>query len=247
MHELINKSCVNNTTYDFSYFDELVEKGVTHAVFDIDNTITKSNIVQLYLFMKKREARSKFTWLLWFVFFCVTYAPFFMVMDKIDRARCQRLIYKLYRPYSKQTLDSEAKALFDEVLSHRFIHYVHDLLIHLKGKGVNVVLLSTNLDVVAKQYGEYFGVAYEGVSLNRLIQSSTSQYGEPQKKASSIEYLDQFKKRFIKNFEQSKTLALADSIYDLPVLDYVDYPVLVTQKPQAWMKLQPHQIIRWKK
>lgn len=47
-----------NYITDFSYIDDLIDnKGVRNAVIDVDNTITKSNIVQFYLFIKTRNWR----------------------------------------------------------------------------------------------------------------------------------------------------------------------------------------------
>ena len=48
------------------YAEELVNKGVRYALFDIDNTITKSNILNLYLYIKSRRIKSKALYKMWF-------------------------------------------------------------------------------------------------------------------------------------------------------------------------------------
>ena len=52
---------------DFSQFDGILANGVNHAVIDVDNTITKSNIAQFYLFIKRERLNNRLLWWLFTV------------------------------------------------------------------------------------------------------------------------------------------------------------------------------------
>ena len=58
---------------DFAYIDALIKRGVKNAVIDVDNTITKSNIVQFYMFIKKKCIKNKLAWML---FYLIALLPF---------------------------------------------------------------------------------------------------------------------------------------------------------------------------
>ena len=55
---------INKNSEKFDFINELIQKGVTHALVDVDNTIAKANITELYLFMMKKKL-SILSWYLW--------------------------------------------------------------------------------------------------------------------------------------------------------------------------------------
>lgn len=210
---------------DFSYIDELIDnKGVRNAVIDVDNTITKSNIVQFYLFIKKQEIGEKL-WPLYFSSF-VLRAPYFLALDAVSRDSFNKLfVLKKFKKYSYAQLEYYSKSFFEKSLKGKFISFTHDLIFHLKEKGVYVELLSTNFDLLVKQYGEYFDVPYSCLNV------------KPEGNGITIDFsnLDGFKGKEIAKFDPAVTLSIGDSKYDLPALNHVDYPFVVAKKDEKWM------------
>lgn len=208
------------------YINELISQGLDTAIFDIDGTITHSHIGNLYLHIKKKDLGGKLKWKCWNVFFSLTKLPYFLMLDKIKRSLCQQRLYSLYAPYSDQTLELNAQDLFDRVLSKRFIKPTHDLVFHLKARGVKVILLTTNLDIVAQQYGDYFDVPIIAIPSNKLRdKSSLKSILESDLKAVNIESL-----------LGNKTLGIGDSKYDCPVFDKVDHSIIVAKRKKPWME-----------
>ncbi|MEC0182321.1 haloacid dehalogenase [Paenibacillus peoriae] len=210
---------------DFSYIDDLIDnKGVRNAVIDVDNTITKSNIVQFYLFIKKQEIGEKL-WPLYFSSF-VLRAPYFLTLDAVSRDSFNKLfVLKKFKKYSYAQLEYYSKSFFEKSLKRKFISFTHDLIFHLKEKGVHVELLSTNFDLLVKQYGHYFDVPYSCLNV------------KPEGNGITIDFsnLDGFKGREIAKFDPAVTLSIGDSKYDLPALNHVDYPFVVAKKDEKWM------------
>ena len=219
--------------WDFSYFRQLIDKGVTDAVFDIDNTITKSNIGDLYMFLRRKNASNKTVWALWYIFFVTTYVPFYYTVDRFDRAKCQVLIFKLYRQYSASDIENGSAILFRQFLSKRFIAYVHDLVFYLKSQNVKIHLLSTNIEPIVREYGAYFSVPYSCLPLHAIIESETI----------DRVMLANFKGKSIKRFHPATTMAIADSLQDLPILSHVQYPIIVAKRIQPWMRAIDAKII----
>ena len=121
-----------NGKHDFSHFDRAIEEGADVAVFDIDNTITRSDIGGLYFYLKKKQFRSKILWTVWILLFSIFRLPIYLLIDKVNRGKCQQLVYKLYLQFDKRTIESGTKEYFEEFLRNRFICYTHDLVFYLK-------------------------------------------------------------------------------------------------------------------
>jgi phosphoserine phosphatase len=155
------------------------------------------------------------------------------VVDRWSRPRCQSLIFKRYRKYSALDLEAEADELFQSVLTKKFIPYVHDLVFYLKQRNVHVHLLSTNIEPVVKQYASYFQVPYSCLSLKDAVESEPIDFG----------MLNDFKWDMIKEYEPASTIVIADSTSDLPILNHVRYPVIVTKRIKSWMRLSGVRLI----
>lgn len=211
---------------DLSYFDKLLEYGAKHAVIDVDNTITKSNIVQFYFFIHQKHIKNRIFW--WsLVLYCIVVAPFYLVVDHLSRDWFNYLfVRRKFRKYAYKQLEEYAEQFFNEKLKQQFIVPVHDLIFYLKEKGVQITLLSTNFDLIVKQYGAYFQVSYECMPVKQTdsgVQIDLSQ-------------LKNFKRNYILRFDPSTTIAIGDSKYDLPMLEHVHYPIIVAKKKRKWMQ-----------
>lgn len=208
------------------YIDELIQKGVKNVVIDVDNTITKSNVLELYLFIKSTSYKNKYRYYLWLIIFVISTVPFYVILDFINRDWFQRVFYRNYCNYSLKELEFYAKELFEKKLRGKFIKEIHDFIFYLKNKNVNVELLSTSIEPIVKQYGYYFGVPFESIKIietnNKLVINYSS--------------IKDFKLNHIKKYDKRDTIAIADSKHDLQILNYADNAVVVCSKAKGWFK-----------
>lgn len=208
---------------------EMKLDGIRHAVIDVDNTIVRTNIVELYLYMKRKRMKGparRLKWWMWLVPFALFRVPLYLAVDFRNREAFQRLFYKRYGEFTVAEVEEDAAAFFGEVLSAKRIRSTHDLIPELKRRGIEVMLLSTNIEPVVKQVARYFGVSYTCL---RLLESEG-------RACVDLEPLPDFKGRAIAAYEPSTTLAVADSKHDLPVLSYVEHPIIVADKRKRWME-----------
>lgn len=217
--------------YDFSAVDELIERGVKTAVIDIDNTVTRSHIGMLYLFLQKQRFSSSIGWHSWKICFVLFIMLPLVLIDQTNRELAQRLTYRLYRKFDRSTLEQGASALFEQSLKTRFIGYVHDLIYYLKSCDVEVVLLSTNLQVIAKHYASYFDCGFIALPSDLVYDV----------KLSATVLGNDFKGVEIAKFEPQSTLAIADSKHDMPVFKHAAFSAVVGKKRKSWVeRLQPN-------
>lgn len=78
------------------YIDELIEKGIEAVVIDVDNTITKSNVLDLLFFIKANSLHT-IQYCLWVSFFFILKGPFYGILDFVNRDWFQKAFYA-YHP-----------------------------------------------------------------------------------------------------------------------------------------------------
>jgi len=213
-------------SFDFSYFDGLIDSGLEHAVFDLENTIVRSDVTQLYFYIKKNRASSRNRYLCWKYFMLATCGPIYLGLDFLKREWFQRAFFRRFEEFSPGELDQFASQHHREVLQDRFIPYVHDLIFHLKSRGVDVRLLSTSTEPIVGRFAEYFSVPHHCLGMEKT----------PGGCRVDLSGLRDFKLNYIRRFDPAVTMATADSRHDLPVLEYVSYPVVVGTRRQRWMR-----------
>lgn len=71
----------------------LDNKKIEYAVFDIDDTISKTTILNLYFYLKKKSIGNRFIYKLWLVYFCVTHIPIYLIADAISRDLFQKSLF----------------------------------------------------------------------------------------------------------------------------------------------------------
>lgn len=206
--------------------DGILANGVNHAVIDVDNTITKSNITQFYMFIKRERLKSRLLWWL-FLMYCFAAAPFYLAVDRLSRDWFNHIfVQRKFGKYTYEQLERYAERYFEEKLRKQFIVPVHDLIFYLKEKGVQVTLLSTNFDLIVKHYGTYFQVPYVCLPVVKHVSGIKIDFSQ----------LNGFKRNYIQRLNPATTMAIGDSKYDLPMLEHVHYPIIVANKKKKWMK-----------
>lgn len=195
------------------------------AVIDIDNTITKSNVLELFLYIKKDMLKNNLLWYLWIIWFSISSIPFYLILDFIDRDLFQKFFYRRYRKYKLEQLENYAKILFQEKLCYKFIGFTYDLIFKLKECGINVVLLSTSIHPLVLQYSNYFGVP--SVSLNVEEHNGKCKV--------DLSNIKNFKLMEAQKLGTGNMMAVADSKHDFSVLNYSTVPIIVSKKEKKWM------------
>lgn len=216
---------IQNQQLDIAHLDTLIDKGLTCAIFDIDGTISESNIGNLYFYMKRRE-HGFMRWLLWYLYFIAFRYPYFFLLDKRSRAQAQQAIYGLYSGYRSEQIEAMAKELFQSELLARIYPQVEELIRHLQQRSITVILLSSNIEPIAQQYATHFmSDAYYAVPLDKICGA-----------VAPASYFSAFKEeRLAEINDAERALVVADSVSDLPILRKSENPVIVTKKHKRWM------------
>ncbi len=205
--------------FDFSYFDEILSKGLKLAIFDVEGTLVNSKVTDYYVYIKKKKTTSALLHKIWKLKTFLIFGLYWLCLDKIDRSLFQCSFYKKLSRISFDELSYYGKHYFEEYLNNRFILYTHDLLFYLKNKGIEVILLSTAIDPVIKQLADYFSTPYTCIR----VRSDQDNYID-------VLHIKDFKIHFISQFEAETMMVIADSKHDLEILRYSRYPVIVAKK-----------------
>lgn len=212
--------------YDFRYFEDLINKGLNTVIVDIDGTLVDSDITKPFLYLKRMISTYSISYYLWLVWTYIFYGLYYMFLDALDRSLFQNVFYKRYYPFTSDAVISSGKEFFNKVLKYRFIPYTHDLLLYLKEREVNIILLSTALESVVKPLADYFGLPYHCPGLG----------SDSNKCRIDTSDLNNFKYDFIIKSSPKGLMVMADSRHDLPILTYAEFSVVVAKKRMRWMK-----------
>lgn len=87
---------------------------VRAAFFDVDGTVTKSNVVMAFLMTQLAEL-SLFAKLFWVPYFAVN-VILYLILDSIDRALFNRVFYRNYRGKSVQSKSKIATLVHEKYL-----------------------------------------------------------------------------------------------------------------------------------
>ncbi|WP_182914450.1 HAD family phosphatase [Paenibacillus sp. 1011MAR3C5] len=206
--------------------DQWIRNGVKHALIDVDNTLVKANIAELYLRMRKNSFKRSWAWRLWLAGFAAFWAPIYLLLDAMNREWFQRAFYRRFRAFSPEQIDQASEELVQEKCRTRLISYTHQLIPYLQKNNINVILLSTNIEPVVKRMAQRYGVDY--LCLPVLQNGTAAQVG--------LDQLRDFKKNHATRYPSESLLAVADSKHDLPVLQHAAYSIVIEDRPLSWMK-----------
>ncbi|NOV00341.1 HAD family hydrolase [Paenibacillus planticolens] len=218
---------------DFGPMQSAIEHGAKEALIDIDNTLAKAKITDLYMWMKRKEFKSILLWRGWLIYFAICWGPVYLLLDFIHRDWFQRAFYRRFHRYSLCEIETNSVELFESKYKQGFIRYTHDLIFYLKENNVNVTLLSTNITPIVRLYGQYFDVPYI------CLRADSHETGL----RVNLDELKDFKINAAMEYDPLKTIAVADSKHDLPVLNYVQYPFIVSNNKKKWMAKLRHKVI----
>lgn len=186
------------------------------AIFDLDSTLTKTNIAELLFYIKKKNL-SRYKYYLW-LSSMIPLVPILKFTDKFYRPLVQLVIYNFYLRLSDHEILSNANEFIEVFLDERLIPRTVSILKNLRENNVDIVIVSSNLDAIVKPIARYFKVDYTGIN---LLYYRTLKFKE------KLSYLANFKNKELNRINTEKSLGIGDSKYDKPIFNAVNYSILV--------------------
>ncbi len=195
------------------------------AIFDVDGTLVRSDIVDYYLFLIKRAgSRWARTWRLAKVVLSV---PYWLLLDRRDRSIFNDRFYRSYRGLSAKEMKALASLCFEEVLKRKLINGTVERLRRHREQGDRILLVSGSLDFILEPLARHVGA--DSVLCARLEEEEESFSG----RLSTKPVIGEEKARLVCEFARresldlSESFAYADSESDMPLLSLVGHPVAV--------------------
>ena len=200
----------------------------TLAVFDLENTLIASNVVESYAWLASRRMdrgdRVRF------VARMLSEAPSLLALDRRDRGDFLRHFYRRYNGAPAGRIRADAWELFSDLLLEKaFPEGIRRVREHRR-LGHRTMLLTGALDFVVDPLRPLF----DDVVSARLAEHDGRLTGElvavpPTGEARALLLADY---AAAENLSLSEAVAYADSASDLPMLESVGFPVAVNPEPK---------------
>ncbi len=193
------------------------------AVFDLENTLIASNVVDSYSWLATRHESDADR--VRFVLRTVREAPRLLALDRADRSDFLRYFYRRYEGAPVERLREDSWELFsDLVLTKSFPAGIRRVREH-RSLGHKTLLITGALDVVIEPLRPLFDevvCAHLGQRRGRLTGELLD--APPTGEARALIMAD-FARSF--NLDLQQSVAYADSASDLPMLEAAGHPVAV--------------------
>lgn len=195
------------------------------AFFDVDGTLTRTNIVHYYVYFRRRKMSPLMgrLWLAVYMFKCLGY----LVLDKIDRSRLNVVFYRSYAGFKVETIRAMVTDCYEDVIKPRQFEEVGACLGEHRDAGRLVVLVTGSLDFIMEPLALDLGAdGLVAASLQELEGKFTGELNGPP-------VGDGEKARLIQAYavehdiDLAQSYAYGDSIADLPMLESVGHPHVV--------------------
>ena len=190
-----------------------------------DGTLVRANIVDYYLFLVRSGLPRRQR--IWRYLGAVAKAPYWLVLDRIDRAKFNRSFYRSYRGLSGQKVAELCEACFEEVQSRRMVGETVRRLEEHRNRGDRILLVSGSLDFLLNPLARYLHA--DACLCPSLVEVEDSFSGE----MADDPVIGKEKARLVRQYARehdldlSESYAYADSVSDLPFLELVSCPIAV--------------------
>lgn len=199
------------------------------AVFDLENTIISSNVVDTYAWLATRRL-PKFKKAL-FAMNLALQGPSLLALDRKDRGDFLRSFYRKYEGARPQRLEKDSQEFFNAYLLKKSFPAAIERVRRHKNLGHKTLLITGALDFVLEPLKPLFDdiiCAELEVGDNGLYKGRSLSIPPTGEARASI----LAKYAFEHSLELSESIAYADSTSDLPMLEAVGYPVCVNPEPK---------------
>lgn len=194
------------------------------AYFDVDGTLTRSNIVEPLLYIKKRVMSSS-EYKLWkavlpFRFF------YWSMLDIVNRERSTAAIYQQYKGISVKKMTTFSSQCYEEKYKKKFFSEALETIYTFRKQRTRIVLVSGSLDIFLQSLAWDLGAELiasrletkEGVYTGRLA-------GLPVVGKQKAELINSHAQKHQLDLEHCASFG--NSTDDIPMLCSVKYPVAI--------------------
>ncbi|CAM6028149.1 unnamed protein product [Sphagnum balticum] len=200
----------------------MIDGPLKAAFFDVDGTITRTNVVLAYFAVRMSELPLflKLFWVPWFALKGI----FYLLIDRIDRALFNRVFYRSYNGRSTSLKDAMAALIYKKYYKPRIFNGAVELIQQLKERGYKIVFVTGALDFqiapLALDLGADFVYAAELVEKEGRFTGKLKGMA-----ASNTEKADRMQEYArVHGVSLADSLAFGDSIADLPMLEIAGQP-----------------------
>jgi fatty acyl-CoA reductase len=200
----------------------IIDGPLKAAFFDVDGTITRTNVVLAYFAVRMSELPLflKLFWVPWFGLKGI----FYLLIDRIDRALFNRVFYRSYNGRSTSLKDAMAALIYKKYYKPRIFNGAVELIQQLKERGYKIVFVTGALDFqiapLALDLGADFVYAAELVEKEGRFTGKLKGMA-----ASNTEKADRMQEYArVHGVSLADSLAFGDSIADLPMLEIAGQP-----------------------
>jgi len=208
------------------FVKKLLESGIEIAILDIDGTVSDTDIIEFYAFMKKNTFKTIIAYYLWAIRIIIS-IPYYFILDTIDRELFQRAFLGKFNSFSWLEMNQLSEKYFKERVLKKLKPETINLIEELRNSNIRIEILSFSISPLIEQYAKYFGVEYSSLKVNNSNGQVEVDYSE----------INEFKLNTIKKFNPQKLVVIADSKTDLPIFNYAAFSIVVSNgKSRKWMK-----------
>jgi fatty acyl-CoA reductase len=196
------------------------------AFFDVDGTLARTTIVHYYVYFK-RKRMSPFWGRCWQTLYLLK-CLYFLLLDKIDRSRLNRVFYRSYARLPVDRIKGQAQECHNFVIKPRQFDQAADCIAAHRSAGRRVVLVTGSIDFIVAPLAQELHV--DDVLAARLVESNGRFTGELDGRPIVDEEKAVRVRRYAaeNDIDLSRSYAYGDSISDLPMLAVVGLPQVVS-------------------
>lgn len=193
------------------------------AIFDIDGTIIKGQSQKMllrYAFHKGYISYSFYSYvILWFLLYKIG------ILSSVSNVLQSAIGFS--KDKSVNEIDKLVRNCFTEKISSYIYKDVSDLIRSYLLNGTKVVLVSSAIEPIVKQFSEYFqGTEYKGTTMEVFNNIYTGHIAGPILYGfEKVKYIENIIKSG--NYKKEDVIAYADHKTDLPIFDIVGKGVLI--------------------
>jgi HAD superfamily hydrolase (TIGR01490 family) len=195
------------------------------AFFDVDGTLTRTNVVQYYVYFAQ-QGRPPWGQALWAAGFLLK-VPYYLVVDRISRGRFNVVFYRNYRGWEIERLRELGSSSFRDVTRPRLYPAAQEAITYHRQEGRRVVFVTGTLDFIVAPLAEHLGVT--DVIASQLQVEGGQATGELTGPPLGGEEKARQARLFAEQhgLDLAASFAYGDSRSDAPLLALVGHPVAV--------------------
>ncbi|MCZ6602848.1 MAG: HAD-IB family hydrolase [Planctomycetota bacterium] len=204
------------------------------AFFDVDGTVTRTNIV-MYYFRYRRETLRGFSRVAWLAGFSLKCCGF-LVVDWISRPAFNRWFYQSYTGIDAEHFRAWAAEAFEKITKPLIFPAAEAKIREHQATGERVVFVTGSIEETVLPLARHLGV--EDVIANRLEEKDGRFTGRLLGGAMAGDAKVEAMRSVDSDIDLSRSYAYSDSLSDIAMLEAVGHPVAVNPSPQLRLQAQ---------